>query len=131
MSLPTRLVAQAEFSIDHDPERKGNLEYGKKKFNKKYDKHTVFLTYIQGLNNMPGNSIRPLVSAAYAYSWGYVLNFGTSLSYGGLAGPGMGAFVSGRIGPVRIGAGTSNFTGALFPKVGRGADYTINAVIAF
>lgn len=131
MPLPTRIVAQAEFTLDHDPDRKGNLEYGKKKFNKKYDKHSVYLTYVQGLNNMPGNSIRPLISAAYAYSWGYVLNMGTSVSYGGLAGVGIGAFVSGRVGPVRIGAGTSNFTGALLPEVGRGADFTVNAVIAF
>lgn len=131
MQLPTRIIMQAEFSIDHDPGRKGNLEYKKKKFNKKYDKHTLFLTYIQGVNRMPGNTVRPLVSAAYSYSWGYVLSMGGNISYGGLNRVGMGAFASARLGPIRIGAGSSNFLGAVFSGWATGADYSINAAFAF
>lgn len=131
MQLPTRLIVQGEFVLDYDPNRKGNREYSDKKYDKKYDKHVVYLTYIQGFNRMPGNTVRPLISTAYAYSWGSFLNVGGNISYGGFATLGVGGFVSLRVGPVRAGVGSSNFLGAAFPNQGRGADYTFNLAFAF
>ena len=100
--LPTRIVVHAEKHFSST--RVKNKET--------YNKHSIYLTYIQGLDNTAGRTTKPYVAGGYAYSLKNILNIGPTLNYGGYGGLGMGMFLSAKAGAFKIGFGTN--TGLLY-----------------
>jgi hypothetical protein len=91
MGMPTRLVVHLEKNV----------------LNGDYIKHGMYLTYIQGFNNIAGATTKPYIAAGYSYSLKNIINVGPTVNYGGYAGFGLGMFLSTKIGPLRMGAGTN------------------------
>lgn len=122
LSLPTRLVVQLEKNIGSSTKKKG----------RRFIQHGVYLTYIQGFNNVAGTTTRPFFSAGYSYSLNYNLNVGPVLNYGGYGKFGMGAFASVRAGSYRVGIGTnSGLSYLLSPNTTGGVDVSFMALYAF
>lgn len=122
MPLPTRLIIQGEYKIGAETKSK----------ERPYNQHTVYLTYIQGFNYMPGTSKRAFVSLGYSYALNYVLNVGTNIQTGGYNKFGMGMFMSLRMGPIRVGVASNQlFTYFIAPKSASGIDFALNGLIAF
>jgi len=108
MGLPTRLVVHLEKNITGD---------------KDYTKHGIYLTYIQGFNNIAGATTKPYFSAGYSYSLKNILNVGPTINYGGYAGFGVGMFLSAKAGPFRIGAGSNTgLSYLIMPDVSKSVD---------
>ena len=105
MSLPTRIVVQGEYIINKETPK-----------GRPYKMGNVFLTYVQGVNNMPGGTTKPFVSAGYSHSIRTCLNVGATVAVGGYNNFMAGTFFSVRGGFFRFGIGTSN----VLPLVGLG-----------
>ncbi|MBI3141221.1 MAG: hypothetical protein HYZ16_00185 [Bacteroidetes bacterium] len=121
MQLPTRITLGGSYGISEKETRKGESYY----------RHTVHLTYIQGLNKAPGNSTRPFVNVAYALRMGNLLSAGLNAGYGGVYGMNMGCFLGLRGGPLRFALGSNALLGVFAPQIVKGADLSLNLSIGF
>jgi len=107
MGMPSRLVVHLEKNILNGDEVK----------------HGIYLTYIQGFNNIAGTTTRPYFATGYSYSLKKILNVGPTVNYGGYGGFGLGMFLSAKVGPLRIGAGTNaGLSYLIFPSVTKSVD---------
>lgn len=120
--MPTRLVFQLEKNISSSVTGKGV----------EYIKHGIYLTYIQGLNNISGTTTKPYFSAGYSYSFKNIINVGPTVNYGGVGGFGMGMFLSCKIGHFRIGAGSNTgLSYLIIPSVTKSLDVSFMTTWAF
>lgn len=109
MGMPTRLVVHLEKKI-----LKGD-----------YVKHGIYLTYIQGFNNISGATTKPYFAAGYSYSLKNILNVGPTVNYGGYGGFGLGAFLSAKVGPLRIGVGSNaGLSYLMLPSATKSVDFS-------
>lgn len=109
MGMPTRLVVHLEKNV----------------LSGDYIKHGMYLTYIQGFSDIAGATTKPYVAAGYSYSLKNILNVGPTVNYGGNAGFGLGMFLSTKIGPLRIGAGSNaGLSYLMMPGSAKSADFS-------
>lgn len=121
MPLATRLMLQ------------GELKFGKKDDEKQLQpKHALFLTYVQGFNNMPGGTKRPYIGVAYNYDLHEWVDIGASAAYGGYNKFAVGAFFSLNLfHTLKLGIGSDNLTPLVIPASGTGIDVSLNASLSF
>ncbi|MCS7078153.1 MAG: DUF5723 family protein [Bacteroidia bacterium] len=125
MNLGTRVFLQGELKWGGNMDEE--LEEGEE-----YQGHSIFFTYIQGLNNMPGTTTKPYFSVAYNYDLRRMFNFGVSASMGGYNRYAAGAFLAFNLMHIlKIGIGSDNLMPLVQPKLGTGADVCVNVSVAF
>jgi hypothetical protein len=97
-----------------------------------YNSNTIFFTYIQGFQNLPGSTSRSFFSIGYNHDFHRVFNGGVLVSAGGYNKQALGAFFSFKIGQTfKWGFSSDNLTGFIFPDKGKGADLATNISVAF
>ncbi|MDW8301310.1 MAG: DUF5723 family protein [Bacteroidia bacterium] len=125
MSLGTKIFLQTEIKWGGkmDEELEDDEEY---------QGHSIILTYVQGLNNMPGATTRPYLSLAYNYDLRNMFNFGISGAVGGYNNYAVGGFLSFNLMHIlKIGIGSDNLMPIVKPTLGTGADVSLNLSLAF
>ncbi|WP_027000397.1 DUF5723 family protein [Eisenibacter elegans] len=115
VALPSRLVLQGQYSIPSGLVGE--------------NRHDIFVTYIQGFNNIGLATTTPQLTFGYVYNVRQWLNAGIAPSFGGHAGATLGGFVSVRAGAFRFGAGSANIL-SLFGR-GRVANLGLNLGVSF
>ncbi len=124
MSLGTKVLLQGELKWG------GNMD--EELEDEEYQGHSLFLTYIQGLNNMPGATTKPYLSVAYNYDLKRMFDFGVSASMGGYNKYAVGAFFAFNFAHIiKFGIGSDNLMPLVQPKLGTGADVSVNLSLAF
>ncbi len=120
MPLGSKLILQAEYKTNND------------KDGDKYVHNAIYLTYVQGLNNMPGATTRPYFSVAYNHDFNKIFDLGISLGLGGYNVAAMGMYFSLNLGnSVKFGLGSDNLLPLVAKKVGTGIDLSANMTISF
>jgi Family of unknown function (DUF5723) len=121
MALPTRISLEFQYRT---PE--------KKRRDRRYVSNSVYLTYIQGLNSQPGNTMRPYVALGYLHDFHSMFDVGGLVSYGGFNNFALGAFFAVNImESVKFGMASDNLTAWVLPKEGTGLDISINMSVSF
>ncbi len=121
MGLPTRFSIEVQYRT---PE--------KKRSDRRYVSNSVFLTYIQGVNNNPGNTTRPFVSLGYMHDFHSWFDIGGLVSYGGFNNLAVGAFFAVNIlESFKFGIASDNLTAWVLPKEGTGLDISTNLSFSF
>ena len=121
MPLSTRFCMQAEYRTF--------AEDGK---GREYSPNVFYLTYIQGLNNMPGASTIPFISAGYRHEFKHMLLGGFSASYGGYNKLALGTFISLNINrKINFGIFSDNLTAFILPSYGTGLSIGSNFTLSF
>ncbi len=121
MALPTRLSLELQYRT---PEKKRN--------DRRYVSNSIYLTYIQGLNNQPGNTMRPYVSLGYMHDFHSWFDVGGLVSYGGFNNFAFGAFFAVNVmESAKFGIASDNLTAWLLPSEGTGADISVNLSFSF
>jgi len=124
MNLGTKILLQGELKWG------GNMD--EELEDEEYQGHSIFLTYIQGLNNMPGATTKPYLSVAYNYDLRRMFDFGVSASMGGYNKYAVGAFFAFNFAHIiKFGIGSDNLMPLVQPKLGTGADVSVNLSLAF
>lgn len=124
MNLSTKVLLQGELKWG------GNMD--EELEDEEYQGHSLFLTYIQGLNNMPGATTKPYLSVAYNYDLNRMFDFGVSASMGGYNKYAVGAFFAFNFAHIiKFGIGSDNLMPLVQPKLGTGADVSVNLSLAF
>lgn len=124
MNLGTKILLQGELKWG------GNMD--EELEDEEYQGHSLFLTYIQGLNNMPGATTKPYLSVAYNYDLRRMFDFGVSASMGGYNKYAVGAFFAFNFAHIiKFGIGSDNLMPLVQPKLGTGADVSVNLSLAF
>ncbi|MCR6637899.1 MAG: DUF5723 family protein [Sporocytophaga sp.] len=120
--LSTRLVIEGKIKTPRTS----------KKDDQTYNSNTIFFTYIQGFQNLPGSTTKSFFSIGYNHDFHRVFNGGVLLSAGGYNRRAIGAFFSFKIGQsFKWGFSSDNLTGFIFPEYGKGADLATNISVAF
>ena len=124
MPLGTRIVIQAEYKTPR--ETKKGLPF---------NSNTVYLTYIQGVGDLPGATLRPFVSVGYSHCFAKVFTIGVNGGYGGFnnwqAGVQLGFDIAD---VVKFAIGSDNllgFAGLARQRVGNGVDVFMHGSLAF
>ena len=121
MPLGSRFCAQAEYRT-----------LAKDAKDRQYSPHVFYVTYIQGLNNMPGATTIPFVSAGYRHEFEHMALIGGSVSYGGFNKLGVGAFASLNINrKISFGVFSDNLTALVLPSWGTGFSVGSNFTLSF
>ncbi|MFL5728409.1 MAG: DUF5723 family protein [Cytophagaceae bacterium] len=121
MPLDTKISLEVEFKTSR-----------KDKKDREYVDNALFLTYIQGLNNMPGATTRPFVSVGYNHDFHKFFDAGACLSMGGYNKFTGGAFFSLNIAHVvKFGLSSDNLAAFIVPKYGTGIDLSTNFSVSF
>ena len=121
MPLDTKISFQAEFSTKKTDDK-----------DREYVSNAIFLTYIQGLNNMPGATTRPFFSLAYNHDFHKILDAGVMTAIGGYNKFTFGAFFSLNFGHVvKLGFSSDNLMAFVVPNYGTGIDLSTNFSISF
>lgn len=121
MPLPSKMILQGEYHLMSNTNDDGRPYYS-----------TAILTYVQGLNNIPGATTRPYFVLGYSHDFGTVLNAGANLGYGGYNQMTAGIFSSVRLGFFRLGIGSNNLLGYFFPRsLSAGADGSLRIALNF
>lgn len=121
MPLATKSLLQAEYKI---------MDIDKK--DREYAAHSFYLTYVQGWNNAPGNTTRPMMSLAYNREFGGVFDIGLAAGYGGFTGFTLGSFGALNIGHFwKIGMGSDNIGAIFLGSRATGLDFSLNSSLAF
>lgn len=99
---------------------------------REYVSNAIFLTYIQGLNNMPGATTRPFMAIGYNHDFHRVFDGGFSASMGGFNKLAFGTFFSLKFGTgVKWGFSSDNLTAFILPGYGTGIDFSTNFSVSF
>ena len=121
MALPTRFSLEVQYRT---PEKKRN--------DRRYVSNSIYLTYIQGLNNQPGNITRPYVSLGYMHDFHSWFDVGGLLAYGGFNNFALGAFFAVNIlESAKFGLASDNLTAWILPSESTGADVSMNLSFSF
>lgn len=121
MPLSTRFIIQAEIKDPRD-----NGKHGERIAN------AVYITYAQGLTNLPGTTTRPFVSVGYNHDFHDIFAIGAAASYGGFNGLALGSFFSLKIAhTLKLGLGSDNLTAFFYKKLGTGIDFSSNFSLSF
>ena len=121
MPLDTKISIEAEFKTSR-----------KDKKDRTYVDNAIFLTYIQGLNNMPGATTRPFLSLGYNHDFHKFFDAGACVTVGGYNKLTGGAFFSLNIAnAVKFGLSSDNLTAFIIPKYGTGIDLSANFSVSF
>lgn len=124
INLGTKILVQGELKWG------GNMD--EELEDEEYQGHSLFLTYIQGLNNMPGATTKPYLSVAYNYDLRRMFDFGVSASMGGYNQYAVGAFFAFNfLHIIKFGVGSDNLMPLVKPELGTGADVSVNLSLAF
>jgi hypothetical protein len=120
MPLGSKLILQAEYKTNND------------KDGDKYVDNAIYLTYVQGLNNMPGATTRPYFSVAYNHDFSKIFDLGISLGLGGYNIATAGMYFSLNLGnSVKFGLGSDNLLPLVAKKAGTGIDVSANMTLSF
>lgn len=104
----------------------------KDKGNNRYSSNSIFLTYIQGLNNYPGAITRPFVSLGYNHDFHKFFDGGAMVSVGGYNKVAAGIFFSVNFNQfIKLGLSSDNLLAFVVPKYGTGVDVAANFSISF
>jgi hypothetical protein len=122
IALPTRLMLHTQLGLGQQATDKRDQPY---------HKHTLMLTYIQGLQEVPQGSLRPLVAVGYKYSLANRLHLGTNVSMLSPSSFTVGAFASVTTPLFNFGIGSDNFLHSLTGKWMMGANFATNMSFAF
>lgn len=99
---------------------------------REYTNNAIFITYIQGLNNMPGATTRPFLSVGYNHDFHKFFDAGMMASMGGYNRYTFGAFFSMNIAHVvKLGFSSDNLMALIIPKYGTGIDFSTNFSLSF
>ena len=121
MGLPAKLSLEVQYRT---PE--------KNRKDRRYVSNSIYLTYIQGLNNQPGNTTRPYVSLGYMHDFHTWFDIGGLVSYGGFNNFALGAFFAVNIlESAKFGIASDNLTAWVLPKEGTGLDVSVNLSFSF
>ena len=143
VNLPTKFGIEFEYKTPEKPRKKRlqgmsrNISESKKKIAKAEESegnisNTVYFTYIQGLNEAPGNTTRPFFSVGYMHDFHDYFDIGLSASYGGFNNFALGTFFAVNIGhSVKIGFSSDNMTALILPKTATGFDIATNFSVSF
>jgi len=126
MPSATRIIIQAEYKTA----TRGRTRIDIQK-NLEFTSNAFFITYIQGLNNMPGATTKPFFSIAYNHDFHKVFDIGVSAAVGGYNNLALGAFFSLIVGGIKVGVGSDNLTALVYDKLGTGLDVSVNLSMAF
>jgi hypothetical protein len=121
MPLDTKISIEGEFKISE----KDNKD-------REYVSNTLFFTYVQGLNNMPGATTRPFFSLGYNHDFSEFFDAGLCMAAGGYNKFALGSFFSFNIAhAVKLGFSSDNITALVIPKYGTGIDLAFNFSVSF
>jgi len=95
-----------------------------------YELNSVFLTYIQGFQNVADATTNPFISAGYKHSFRH-FNLGLSMSYGGYNNFVFGPFVGFKGKHSCLMIASDNFGGLIFPHIATGVDLSICYTVSF
>lgn len=126
MPSPTKIMIQAEFKTA----TKGRTRIDMQK-NLEFTSNSFYITYIQGLNDMPGNTTTPFISVAYNHDFHKKFDIGISAAVGGYNRLSLGAFFTLKMGRLRLGLGSDNLTALVYDKLGTGIDLSVNLSSSF
>ncbi|MFT7587820.1 MAG: hypothetical protein ACI959_000024 [Limisphaerales bacterium] len=118
-ALNTRLAVRVGYFVS--AESKNNIEY---------QKHSIYLGYIQEFRDAAGATRKPKITGTYVYNAGSIIELGASLGVSG-SDLDMGAFMSVRGGPFRFGLGSGDFSGLIMNSQKVSADLSFQLGFAF
>jgi hypothetical protein len=120
MPLDTRISIQGQIKTS-----------GKSKKDPADPGSAVFITYVQGLNNMPGATTRPFLSAAYNHDFNRFLDAGLLVSAGGYNKYALGSFISLNFSNVvKLAFSSDNLMAFVLPRYGTGLDLAFNVSVS-
>ncbi len=112
--------------------KKGKERQAKQKEYEGNISNTVYFTYIQGLDEQPGNTTRPFVSIGYMHDFHDYFDIGVSAAYGGFNNLALGAFFAVNIAHhVKFGLSSDNLSAIIVPKTATGFDIATNFSVSF
>ncbi|MBX9851185.1 MAG: hypothetical protein K2X86_05435 [Cytophagaceae bacterium] len=121
MPLDTKICLEAEIKTSRTDDKE-----------REYVNNAIFITYIQGLNNMPGATTRPYFSVGYNHDFHKFFDAGVMASIGGYNKKTFGAFFSLNIAHVvKLGFASDNLMAFIIPKYGTGIDLSTNFSLSF
>lgn len=120
IQLPTKLTMQFAYRIKAE-NAKGYQYY----------KHSTYFTYHTTSKSLGANYNFSYVGVGYNYDWSSFLNVGMSAGLFNMEDFSLGAFIGGRMGPIRIGTGSSNILAIFSPSSVKGTDAHFNLSVAF
>jgi len=119
-SLGAKITLQGAYKTGFKTTKKGY----------EYAAHTIYFTYVQGLQNNAGTITHPYFSGAYNFTVGH-LCAGGFLNYGGFYKSSFGIFTSVQFGFFRWGITASNFAPMILRNTPLGAEVSTNMSFAF
>jgi hypothetical protein len=141
IGMGARIGLELEYKTPEKPRKRRLMGMGKSisKSKEKLDKvdeenisNTIYLTYIQGLDNVPGNTTRPFVSIGYMHDFHDYFDIGLSASYGGFNNLALGTFFAVNIAHhVKIGLSSDNISALFVPRTATGFDISTNFSVSF
>jgi hypothetical protein len=143
VGLPTKIGIELEYKTPEKPRKNRlskmsrNIQSSKKKIEKAKEtegniSNTIYFTYIQGVNDNPGNTTRPFVSIGYMHDFHDYFDIGISAAYGGFNNLALGSFFAFNIGhTVKFGFSSDNLTALILPKTATGFDIATNFSLSF
>ncbi len=141
MALPTRIGLEFQYRTPEKPRKRKmtgmskNIGKSKEKLEKVDESNisnTVYFTYIQGLNEQPGNTTRPFVSVGYMHDFHDYFDIGLSVAYGGFNNLALGSFFAVNIAhSVKFGLSSDNLSALIAPKTATGFDISTNFSVSF
>jgi hypothetical protein len=141
VALPTKIGIELEYKTPEKPRTRRlmgmgrNISDSKKKMAETDESNisnTIYFTYIQGLNDMPGNTTRPFVSIGYMHDFHDFFDIGLSAAYGGFNNLAIGSFFAINIAhTLKIGFSSDNLSALILPKTATGFDISTNVSLSF
>lgn len=121
IGLPTRLLLHGEWGLGEKTDKREQV----------YAAHTLMLTYIQGLRQVPGGTTKPLLALAYKYNLANRLSMGSNISILSPSKFTMGAFLGLHTPSYSMSIGSSTLLRPIMGRWVNGSDFTFNTSFTF
>ncbi len=141
MGLGSRVGLEFQYKTPEKPRKRRSMTMARNisKSKEKIDNtdesnisNTVYFTYIQGLDEQPGNTTRPFFSVGYMHDFHDYFDIGVSAAYGGFNNLALGAFFAVNIAhSVKFGLSSDNIGAVILPRQTTGLDLSTNFSVSF
>jgi hypothetical protein len=141
MGLGSRFGLEFQYKTPEKPRKKRamtmarNIGKSKEKISNVDESNisnTVYFTYIQGMDEQPGNTTRPFFSVGYMHDFHDYFDIGVSAAYGGFNNLALGTFFAVNIAhSVKFGLSSDNIGAIILPRTATGFDISTNFSVSF
>lgn len=132
VALPAKLGLEFEYKTPEKKRRSKPKKNGSIEGDPGNISNTIYVTYIQGLNDQPGNTTRPFLSVGYMHDFHDYFDVGLSMAVGGFNNFAVGSFFAVNFGHhVKIGFSSDNIGALIIPKTTTGFDIATNFSLSF